>query len=67
MKSLLVFIPKEFHLEKPGFIYGLTSKDVNDENQTKFIILGCTDLSDNIKKTGKYVCLGYYYGSKKKL
>ncbi|XP_014215510.1 phosphatidylinositol N-acetylglucosaminyltransferase subunit Q [Copidosoma floridanum] len=67
MKTLLVFAPQEFCREKPGCMYGFVSHEANENEQlTKFMILGCTDSVKSINRTGIHVPLGYFHGTEKK-
>lgn len=58
MKSLLVFIPKWFYDQKPGYMFGKVTYDKNNDAK-KFYIVG---LKSNIEKSTEDL-IGYYSGT----
>ncbi|KAL7287455.1 hypothetical protein TKK_0018560 [Trichogramma kaykai] len=71
-KSLLIFVPADFHLEA-GCMYGElvpSTDDVdNPDGEYKFFVLGVRDNVQQLKKEyprGDVVPLGYYYGREKR-
>ncbi|KAJ8665285.1 hypothetical protein QAD02_006947 [Eretmocerus hayati] len=66
MKSLLVFIPRDFHDKEPGCMYGNILQDPIQEI-SKFYIVGITESVQSITRAGHdLVPLGYFYGTEKK-
>uniref|UniRef100_A0A6V7KR92 Uncharacterized protein n=1 Tax=Bracon brevicornis TaxID=1563983 RepID=A0A6V7KR92_9HYME len=62
MKSLLVFIPKSFHTEKPGYIYGRVVYD-HESNTKKFYVIGTQPSDPRGTPKIQSDLIGYFSGA----